>query len=57
MDFQILPTFFQGDPTTALIFPAALFFDYVIVFFFFGRIFSFLLKKRKKEKEVDVLGK
>lgn len=61
MDFQILPTFFQGDPITALIFPAALFFNYVTDFFFF---FSFLkvfslsfLKREKGKKEVDVFGK
>lgn len=58
MDFQISPVFFQGDPITALIFPAALFFDYVTgLVLFFKRIFSFLLRKIKGEKEVDVFGR
>lgn len=45
-DLQILPTFFQGDPNTALIFAVALFFNYIADFLFvcFKMYFLFLRK-------------
>lgn len=49
MDLPILPTLFRGDAIAAV-----LFFNYVTRFF--KRIFSFFLKSRQGQKEVDVFG-
>lgn len=60
MDFQILPAFFQGDPITALIFPAASFIDYVtgFLFCFVLNVFSLsFLKREKGIKKLMYLGK
>lgn len=54
-DLQILPSFFQGDANSALIFPAALIFQlHYSIFFKLKCIFFFFLKKRNEEIKVAV---
>lgn len=53
-DLQILPTFFQGDPNTALIFAVALFFNYIADLFVLKCIFSFFLRKEEIKAAVFV---